>query len=247
MKKYIIALFLVLSCLHTYAQKAVTPGYQGKRFSFDLTANFFPALDGFTTNHRTFSIDSEEAGASLGAFNTRYEASLSYAIRRRMTLTAEYGIGKTGFEENWLDVSSGSSSYGFYVADFKTVGIALLMHGKRSWGLAPIGPYWGVRVMRTNVSSTLTEVQASGGDAWIKLPKSSGATGPKEHFYNVGLTFGARRILFDKLVLNLGFNTHLAGLFEDYLYLSDLEETYMSYRVKRTYWFNAHAGIGYLF
>jgi hypothetical protein len=256
MKNIAISLFFALFCLHARAQKAVVPGYQGKRFSIEITANYFPAINNLTAKHRAFRLLSDAEETSYGAFNARYEAALSYAIRRRLTLTADYGIGKTGFENSAVVFSDGTSGNGFYVADFKTLGVGLLMHGQRRWGLAPIGPYWGVKVMRTSAKGTLKEVSDPvTGYSWVKLSELAdgdisigGDEDLKDSFFNLGVTFGTKRVLFDKLVLNLGFNVNfvgMTGLIADYYGYEQNEVMIAS--IQKSYIVNVHVGAGYLF
>jgi hypothetical protein len=249
----LISTFLLFVFCQVQAQKSVVPGYQGKKITLELNQHFTPAVFSFTPKHKStgFDVTGTEDQTSLLAFNFQTNLNATYTISRKMALLLEYGLGKTGFESSSVQLKSsfGNNNDGFYEAKYNHMALGFLVCGKKSWGLSPIGPYWGLKFMRTQAKSTLKELRIEASNyEWEDRSKFEDIitdAGDEEDisFYNVGLMFGSKKVIFNKAILNLGATFCYRGFLPIEAGFFDAE-TQMLRSVARNYMAFFHLGIG---
>jgi hypothetical protein len=202
------------------AQKGVVPGYQGKRITLEINQHFTPALFSFTPRHTTSGLDvvsEDEDKNTLLAFNFQTQAALTYAVSRHLSVQAEYGFGKSAFEHNAVLIDGGFDfvrAEGFYENRYSHIGIGFLNFPRNGWGLAPVGPYWGMKIIRVSTKAKLREARYGGlTEGWVSpeafpteiLDRGEGKTGS---YIDVGYTLGAKKVFMDRFLFNLGLTLH---------------------------------------
>ena len=260
-RKYVPLIFLLFCSIVLQAQKQVVPGYQGKRFMAGLYYNFMSASAGYNSNGKSVDGDIRDAApkTELFAFSGRFEANVSYVLSRRFTGTFEIGHGKTGLTRlTSIQPNSGWSSYsstGFYKVGYSYAAIGVQMQRTKRWGLAPIGPYWGIRYIATkNHLPSLALVELNAGEyvspnncdcsVTEVVEDFTGETILKSKIYhNFDVQFGIKNIIKQYYFYDFAVSTSPTGY-----YASDgSNRNTFDTRLKRLLSINLRLGVGILF
>lgn len=214
MNKTVFLIFIILYNLQAFAQ---VPGYQGKRLSFEYNNYFFPSLANPTAkgnyNHN------DESRKKLFSFNSRNRLSLDFVINRRNSFGLGYEFIRSRYMFNYEveyrffnpDVNKYYTDYQFFhipidIITARSLNFHYTFFSKSS--LAPLGNYLqidiGVTEYRLNYNEDL---------AIEKIEKYYGYSGWEQiyikdrnpyHTGYIGLSFGKKRIFFDRLIVNRG-------------------------------------------
>lgn len=253
-------LFIGLS-FSLHGQKQVVPGYQGKRILLGVYYNFISDFYGPNSNGKHWSGDYRNSEESLQptAFSGRFDLTASYVINRRLTGTFSTGFGQTGITENGLINTSTSiddTNYGLFKMGYAFAAVGLQIQRKKRWGIAPIGPYWGVRyiasksykpkLLMTSKQRSFNYVPIDQCDCtWEIAPPESTTTSIQDSkiFHNFEIQFGIRNIIKKHYFYDMAFTTVPLGW--DANSYSDLHP--IDARLKTLYAFNLRIGVGMLF
>lgn len=253
-------LFMVFPAL-LHGQKQVIPGYQGKRILLGAYYNIMSASYGPNAKGKTWDRDYRDPESSTTlSFSGRLDLNASYVINRRLTGTFSVGFGQTGIIEDVLinPSTSGSTNDGLYKIGYSFAAVGIQTQRKNRWGIAPIGPYWGIRYIATknhNPKLLLTAKKYSGDYSsveecdctWEELPSENNTASifDSKLFHNVEVQFGIRNIIKKHYFYDMAFTTDPTGWFA---YDSEEENIHpFETRLKRLYSINLRIGVGMLF
>jgi len=257
-----ILIFILVSLFSItgIAQKMVVPGYQGKRMLVGLNFEGMTTLDGF--NSKGVSIDdysTKGLKSNIFAISGRLDAQGAYVLSRRMTATLSVGTGKAGVvdRQRFTKLSSGQSYDGLSLYNFQytyaTIGLQL--QKKKRWGIAPIGPYWGMnyRIARSG-QMELKKAELEGENEIVPVSECDCSLFEDTERYGANLNiepqvahsfqfiFGSRSIIKDHFYYDL--STTL-----DPIYFTSLGDSIYSAKDKMNQLFiwNIRIGVGMLF
>lgn len=207
---------------------AQTPGYMGKRLVVGYGFHFSPAF--FGSNGQGATIIGKTGGhASDGelAFNSLHEGYLEYALSKRFLLGFSTKFYKTTYDNHKelstsfiVQGSNGYNSAVYYDRNpdglYHIKGQNYALYGKlfKRGFIAPWGKYmmFGMSVRRYTCSYDPAEMKLSpGGYNSSNYPPFTDF-GPREQSFtsfDVLFGYGRSRILYNRIVLDYGFNLNL--------------------------------------
>lgn len=260
-RKYLnlTAFFFCFFTVALQAQKQVVPGYQGKRLMAGLYYSFMSTTSGVNGNGVSVYRDARDAEGSTKpfAFSGRLEANVSYVLSRRFTSTFELGYGRTGLTQRTSiqpTIGQRYTTSSLYRVGYSYAAIGIQMQRKKRWGLAPIGPYWGIRyiIARNNLPKVFfvglpsdEYVAPENCDCTVTelADESTGETILKNSIYhNFDIQFGIKNIIKQHYFYDLSVSTAPAG----YYAFDDDYDTFDT-RLKRLLSINLRLGVGLLF
>lgn len=254
-------LFTVFSS-SLHGQKQVVPGYQGKRILLGAYYNFMSAAAGPKANGKGWygDIRSEEESIRPFAFSGRFDLNASYVLSRRLTGTFSLGHGQTGIGDKvFLNPSTSfeTTNSAFFSVGYSFAAIGLQMQRKKRWGIAPMGPYWGIRYIATINHQPKLKLIAKEYDSnyssieecdctWERIPTDNPKTSlhPSKIFHDVEIQFGIRDIIKEHYYYDMAITTVPAGW-----YANDYDDDNYTFdtRLRRLYSINLRIGVGKLF
>lgn len=265
--KYIVtSIFIFISfSLALHGQKQVVPGYQGKRMMVGLHYHFMSSLSG--PNAKGINLDGDprdEGDIPLKPFamSGRFELNASYVFSRRLTGTLDFGHGQTGLRQRALIQPQSGQEYkakGIYKAGYSYAAIGIQLQKKKRWGIAPIGPYWGVRYIATKSHQPTLLLFGQGYDEGYEAFKDcectntvpvNEATGESvfksKVYHNLEFQFGIKNIIKQHYFYDFAITTAPPGYntLDDYSY--DNEDSF-DIRLKQMFILNIRMGVGMLF
>jgi hypothetical protein len=241
-----------------------TPGYMGKHLTIGYSNNFFPALIGPTAKSQDVGI------------NATHSFNLEYTIKNRTNLCVSYQRLKTGVDFNYELSEEYVDQYGSYEnalyryrpksrlpSQLISNNICLGLKFFNSGALAPVGKYRKFELvllfpkLTYESNAFVAETYSYNYDTTYTLKKNIGTGEYSFKSFALTYTFGRQRVLFDRIVLDYGFQlgVHPIGMLS---YInSDLEFTTSSnvgsysraltnQRLLRYESFNFHIGLGLL-
>lgn len=210
MKKSAFLFIIILCSLSAFPQ---VPGYQGKRLSLEYSNYFFPALLMPNAKGDYNTDDAFSFKKKLFTLNTRNKLSIDYILSRRTSIGGGFEFFKSRFvffEKFECESTEGevlvSSDYpaGNVAARIFNVHYTIF---KRKL-LAPLGRYtqfeFGVISYKSSYdeNALLKDVQNSFYHDFTEIPSFRNRS-PYNASY-LGITFGKKRVFFDKLIVNSG-------------------------------------------
>jgi len=259
---FITAFLFVAFCLTLNAQKQVVPGYQGKRMSIGLYYNVMSTTAG--PNARGINIygDPREAGENSSkpfAMSGRFDLNFSYVLSRRFTGSFEIGYGQTGLTQAISIQPTNTQSFrnsGIYRIGYSYAAIGIQMQRKKRWGIAPIGPYWGLRYTATrSQNAKLILIDRTGDEGHLAF-KDCDCTNiepideetresifKSKIYHNFEIQFGLKNIIKQHYFYDFAISTAPAGY---YAFNNDDFDNFDT-RLKRLLSINARFGVGILF
>lgn len=253
MKKllFLIFVYCTLNLSKAYSQ---IPGYQGKRFFVELGSSFFintsfPTIE--NKGPRTFPSGRNTGDISL---RSRYAISLNYVISRKHTFKVAYNYHFSGLYTT--NYASGRLNHLFYQSYMHDINLGFNLYGRTLANLAPLGFYWdlGARFIFVNnflSQQMVNDVLYDAESGFINSP----ALNPLTAVFGIGIQWGYRAIIANRITLNVGLETTICP---QYLMLIDsllnpfreIEIDSHARDVIRSvqdrYIFNVHIGIGIL-
>lgn len=246
MKKTILFLLLVTACFSSGAQ---SPGYLGKKFSFSY---------GLYLNN-TLSNPNFMGSDGIGAINLRNVFTLDYVLARKFSLGVSFHYFPTMFSYKGYcnyEVISGNQINSKHFNGSNTLKSKMNVYGIGinpkfflSDHIAPLGSYLKPELLLLlyTVNSNIEDI----GDE-KDIPDFKNYSPYKA--FAISLEFGKNYILFNRLMLDFGFQAGLVfngsmrpGFADSYEYN---EKNYYNFTPKKrligNYLFNARLGIGFL-
>ena len=257
---YILFLLLLIASSKSIAQKMVVPGYQGKKILVGLNFEGMSSLEGYNSNGATADAIFDREGLKDNAFfalSGRVDITGAYVLSRRMTATINLGTGKAGLanSERLMQISTGAPYSGISLYNFRYnyAAIALQLHRKKRWGIAPIGPYWGIRYQIAQ-SGDLELIKAERSEERVVVPVSEcdcSLSEEEEQFtsnvnpesqiaHSFQVQFGSRRIIKDHFYYDLSMTL-------DPIYLDFLTSDTAKEKMNNLFALNVRVGVGMLF
>jgi len=258
---YILLLLFSLSVFNkSIAQKMVIPGYQGKKILVGLNFEGMYAIEDYNSNGASASATSDIEGLrnnSLLAISGRIDISGAYVLSRRMTGTVNLGTGKTGLvaSQNLMNISTGENYLGTSLYNFRYnyAAIGIQFHRKKRWGIAPIGPYWGIRYQVARSGNVdLKKAQLRGEQIIVPVVECDcNLSEEEEEFrfnvdtesqiaHSVQIQFGSRRIIKDYFYYDLSMTLDPVNL--DFFVRDTVKE-----KLRSLFGLNVRVGVGMLF
>ncbi|MCF8299326.1 MAG: hypothetical protein K9J13_17385 [Saprospiraceae bacterium] len=265
MKETFILIVIVLFGINGFAQ---APGYQGKKLSVECNYLFFPAFSSPGTGY--YHGDQMKFYDKLFNFNKRYKISIDYVLNRRNSVGVGFEFFKSRFQfDPGFDYSIDNTydwDYEYFQSDQALGNISakgLNFHYTTFYNksLAPLGKYaqldFGIMVYNSTVDQEMLEDEIL-GNKWRTndfIPELTENRNDKTIYF--GLTFGKKRIFFDRLLVNSGFQfCYVPGAYtiiKDVLEINNdrlNEQTFLSSaghkRIFKHMLFNLNLGVGFL-
>lgn len=220
MLKRRILLFLFLGTILTHAHSQI-PGYLGKRFFIEANLSTTPTLFQPSAANKGFDFVGSgalygQANASFG-LNNRFGLQAGYVVGRNKVITLGADYLKTGAimtaETRSLDPFASASSFDRHYLFYNLHGFtAELGYQKyKSWkgALAPMGRYVAYYVSAGTFKGDILDKQTTfNSDSRTKVHAPLGID-PTYKRLSVGIEWGNRRIIYDRLLLNLAFRLNM--------------------------------------
>lgn len=211
MSKHIIYLIIIaVCCCFTNNIKAQSaPGLLGKRltmsYDFNTHINYLPPTLGQTPE--------VEPSIISVIFISKHLFGVDYALTRSISLGVDYG-----FHQQRLDDASLLNTYFTHRLKSNEIGLRLkYFPTERTGSIAPIGPYFQLRILRYGYRSEMELV----------LEEPDNLTEPyifpyeEGRIYTGSFGFGRQGILFKNIIYNVGCEMALVWLENAFLELGD--------------------------
>ncbi len=227
-------LFLITS------MRAQAPGYQGKKVFIEAGMSFLPTLRGPTAGNKGLGHN------GTFAFSTRFRVGTYLTISRKHNLRLTYDYALTGLHRGKYegDYNTNHSNYNdlFYKFSVHTVSLGIDLY-MNNHSIAPLGLY---------ASPTLSIIHSKGvldtkhSNLTYSVLTSDLVT-PTKIDVAMGMQFGYRNILFNRVTFNLAVENHLlVSALASFLGFGSEYGQEVLGRLQNHYFFNFHVGIGML-
>lgn len=248
MIRYIIHLFFIFA--FSVSSSGQAPGYMGKRFmaSFDLMSSIVvrgpTAQNKGASPHYLFQNGTTTTEASF-ALNLNYRINASYIFANNFAVGLNTSFAKTGLCLKYAHQGSATTNAydHFYTLNYNTIGIDIT----RSSYLAPIGLYgklgFGLvtgKGVESNLN-VLTDPSFNPASIYTSI----------KPFPYIQLGLGWKNVLFDRIILDFGFDAAFATIKKVYRNFSSNEFQEHYYlasraRIARHLMINVKVGLGFL-
>ncbi|MFC2111420.1 hypothetical protein ACFLQ5_03100 [Bacteroidota bacterium] len=262
MKKIYLSIFIVVFSANLFAQ---VPGYMGKRLSLEFDCMLFSAFKNPTMGEYDTG---DEAINRVFSLNTRNRISLDYTLFRKALIGFGVEFFKTRYTFDpglryivvYTDGSVSSEEYfesNMPIGNISATCFNLHYAIFQGEGLAPLGRYTQFEFGVIRFNSTYDEemlLDEYGVDFYHPFEIELEDNSPYHTIY-FGITFGKKRIYFDRLILNSGMQfcyvPNKYGLKEIFAGYNSLNEANFleikgKHRVAEHMGFNLSLGIGFL-
>ncbi len=254
--KYKITIASFIICLSSFAQVS---GYMGKRFFIGYDNYFAPTL-------------APTSGKTEGLrFNTTNCLNVEYAVKERTNFCLSFQYFKTGVMNKTAFSYIDSNQYGGVSSlmvtynplpnipmQLKSSNIAVGLKFFNRGYLAPLGKYTKVELLIFFNNLTYDKKGFTSSDYGYNTNVTVGTGEYSYKNFALTCTFGRQRILFDRLVLDMGtrigfvpgpmFNVLYGGILSMNSTVTDEDrfKTDVANRIFRHELINFHIGIGFL-
>jgi len=252
----ITKLLLIFPLLYVYstvgwAQKSIVPGYQGKRMLVGI------GIEAISANR----VRNKNGEFNPFSLNSRMHITAGYAISRKLTGILSFGTAKAGHIQStdYINLSNLKkyNSDGLY--NFRYNYASVGFQTKVDWGMAPIGPFWGIKYLRVshNDLQLIKAVKDGGGFSSIEecncilaskieqidaTPAMESFTNEPSKLNNLLLTLGARKILKNNFYYEVSSSINPFKLFTDSYRLETPKK-----HLEKLFVFNLRLEVGMLF
>ena len=184
-----LSIFLLLNILILSTAVAQAPGYMGKKLAIKYNLNTFPTSK-YTIGD--FKNQNLTLGSPINGLNIQHEAVLEYALFKKSTVGLILSSSKAGF---WYEEFNSNFNYINRIGKINQKGYGVFFRAYSGGSLALVGKYFQIdySLLKTNL------------EYYNNISKSVDLNG-----FLLGITFGTQKILFDRLIYEIGFRSSMA-------------------------------------
>jgi len=200
-------LFILLGALQAHSQ---APGYMGKRFALSYGFYFSPAILGSNAQGNTmFGKAESKSESGHFAFNTQHQLGIEYVLKNHLSIGFSTTYYRTMFD-NSIRVSS---NLGYPTGNYDISGLNYSLYFKiyRKQSLAPYGKYFLFGPTLNTTKSTYSNTYMKVTNTNTPFDNNFGLLEQKYKRVDLVIGWGKSRILYNKLVVDYGFNLQFIG------------------------------------